>query len=65
MYISFKYGDFSGLRDGRYFVDLNEELFREITKDISGIQIIDEWVSVDVRRGKDVTWLNELIKRED
>ena len=27
--------------------------------------VIDEWVSVDVRRGKDVTWLNELIKRED
>jgi SAM-dependent methyltransferase len=64
MYISFKYGDFSGLRDGRYFVDLNEELFGEILKDISGVKIIDEWVSVDVRRGKDVTWLNELVVRE-
>lgn len=64
MYISFKYGDFSGLRDGRYFVDLNEELFGEILKDIFGVKIIDEWVSVDVRRGKDVTWLNELVVRE-
>lgn len=30
-----------------------------------GIRIIDEWVSVDVRRGKDVIWLNEVIRRED
>ncbi|SEG00645.1 Methyltransferase domain-containing protein [Eubacterium ruminantium] len=65
MYLSFKYGEFCGLRDGRYFVDLNEELFAELIKNVSGIRIIDEWVSVDVRRGKDVTWLNEVIRRED
>ncbi len=63
MYISFKYGDFYGLRDGRYFVDLNEDLFKEIISKVDGVKVIDEWVSVDVRREKDVTWLNELIQR--
>lgn len=69
LYVSFKYGDFSGERDGRYFVDLDEEEFRKIhihsiEKYGCKLKIIDEWKSEDVRRGKPVKWLNEILRKE-
>ena len=64
MYLSFKYGDFAGHRDDRYFVDLNEETFAEIIAKVDGVEVIDEWQSMDVRRGKDVHWLNEIVRKK-
>ena len=61
IYMSFKYGDFSGERDGRHFMDLNEESFREILSLVKGARILEEWHSEDVRRGKTASWLNEII----
>lgn len=61
IYMSFKYGDFSGERDGRHFTDLNEESFREILSLVKGARILEEWHSEDVRRGKTASWLNEII----
>ena len=59
--MSFKYGDFSGERDGRHFTDLNEESFRKILSLVKGARILEEWHSEDVRRGKTASWLNEII----
>ena len=61
IYMSFKYGDFSGERDGRHFTDLNEESFRKILSLVKGARILEEWHSEDVRRGKTASWLNEII----
>ena len=61
IYMSFKYGDFSGERDGRHFTDLDEERFRKILSLVKGARILEEWHSEDVRRGKTASWLNEII----
>ena len=61
IYMSFKYGDFSGERDGRHFTDLNEESFRKILSLVKGARLLEEWHSEDVRRGKTASWLNEII----
>ncbi len=72
LYLSFKYGDHNGFRDGRHFTDLNESGFRELLDhvykediDRDAFVIIDEWQSEDVRRGKLVLWLNEILKKSD
>ncbi len=64
IYLSFKYGSFAGMRNERYFVDLDEYSFRRILSQVSGFEIIDEWKTSDVRKDKDVDWLNEILRRD-
>ena len=70
LYLSFKYGDHNGFRDGRHFTDLDERSFRELLEqaysdgpDQEDFRIIDEWQSEDVRRGKIVQWLNVILRK--
>ncbi len=64
IYASFKYGEFEGERNGRYFMDFTDETFRIFANDLSGITIIEEWISDDVRPGRgDEKWLNVMIRR--
>ncbi len=64
LYMSFKYGDFEGERDGRFFLDMTEVKFQMILKDADGGTLIEEWRSCDVRRGKDVDWYNAILRKE-
>ena len=63
LYASFKYGDYKDIRDGRYFVDLNEDSLKEILSSVQGFDIVEMWQSQDVRRGKDVDWINVILKK--
>ena len=64
VYTSFKYGEAEGLRKGRYFTDFTEETFREFIREIPEMEIIDEWVSADVRPGRnEEKWLNIILKK--
>ena len=64
IYSSFKYGEFEGYRNGRHFTDFTEKTFDDYINGIAGIQIIDQWVSPDVRpeRG-DERWLNLILQK--
>ena len=61
--MSFKYGDFAGVRDERYFVDLNEKSMNIIFDQVDGIETVDQWYSQDVRRNKDVQWMNAIVRK--
>ena len=63
-YTSFKYGDFAGERNGRYFRDFTEESFREFLTDFNEFRMTDQWITSDVRpnRGEE-RWLNVLLRR--
>ena len=63
IYMSFKYGDFEGIRDGRYFLDMTADRFHTILDNTTGCKLIEEWNSSDVRREKDVNWYNVILKR--
>ena len=67
LYVSFKYGEHEGERNGRYFTDLNEKLFAEMIKGLPGFVIQDQYITSDVRPGRDdEKWLNViLVKREE
>lgn len=62
-YASFKYGDFEGERNGRYFHDLNEDKAKEVFHKV-GFKVIKQWTTGDVREGRqDEQWLNILVKK--
>lgn len=64
IYTSFKYGEFEGERNGRYFTDFTYESFYEFIRDIKGITIEEYWYTGDVRPGReDQKWLNLLLRK--
>jgi len=61
-YVSFKYGDFSGERNGRYFVDLTEQRFQDILDTIPDLYIVKDMITCDVRPGREnEKWLNVFL----
>lgn len=64
IYTSFKYGTFSGERNGRYFTDMTEETFDELLQKISGLEIEEQWITSDVRPGRgEEKWLNLILRK--
>ena len=66
IYTSFKYGDFEGYRNERYFTDFTERSFREYISTFTDVVILEEWVSSDARPGRsDEKWLNLILQKTD
>ena len=64
IYTSFKYGDFEGMRHGRYFTDFTEDSFKEFIEEIPELTIEDQWITGDVRPGRgDERWLNLILRK--
>lgn len=63
-YASFKYGDFTGERNGRFFTDMTEESFSIMMNDIKDLKVIKQMTSDDVREDKTIKWLNVFLKKE-
>ena len=62
IYTSFKYSDFEGVRNGRYFTDFTEDSFKEFITEIPELTIEDYWITGDVRPGRgDERWLNLIL----
>lgn len=65
IYTSFKYGTFSGERNGRYFTDMTEETFAKFIRDIDELQIEEQWITSDVRPGRgEEQWLNLILRKK-
>ena len=66
LYVSFKYGTFEGIRNGRYFTDLTEESLQAILDEVGGLEIIRTGITGDARPGReDEKWLNVLLRKEE
>ena len=64
LYTSFKYGTAEGERNGRYFTDMTEEKMNELLNDVNAFNIMDIWVTADVRPGRaEVKWLNMILRK--
>ena len=63
-YTSFKYGNFEGVRNDRYFTDMTESSFAELINEVTGFEIIEEWITSDVRPDREEEkWLNVILKK--
>ena len=66
IYASFKYGEFEGMRNGRYFTDLTETSLKKYIADIENIKMVDLWITGDVRTDRgDEKWLNLILQKLD
>lgn len=64
IYTSFKYGDFEGERNGRYFTDFTKNTFQEFIKGIPELTIEEQWITSDVRPGRgEEKWLNLILRK--
>ena len=64
IYTSFKYGDFEGERNGRFFTDFSLESFENFAKDIKNVEIDEHWITGDARPGREEEkWLNLILRK--
>lgn len=64
VYTSFKYGEFEGERNGRYFTDFKIETFKEFIQDIGDLKLDEYWITGDVRPGRgEEKWLNIILQK--
>jgi hypothetical protein len=65
IYTSFKYGEFEGERNGRYFTDFTTYTFKDFIHDMHGLKIEEHWITGDVRPGRgEEKWLNLLLQKK-
>lgn len=65
IYTSFKYGTFEGERNGRYFTDMTEAAFACFLQDIEGLTTEEQWLTPDVRPGREEEkWLNLILRKK-
>lgn len=64
IYTSFKYGTFSGERNGRFFTDMTETTMADMLYHIGGLKTEEQWISSDVRAERsDEKWLNLILRK--
>ena len=64
IYTSFKYSNFEGMRNERYFTDFTEQSFREFMT-VQSLSIEKEWITGDARPGRgDEKWLNLILRKK-
>lgn len=64
IYTSFKYGDFEGERNGRYFINMTVQSFEDFIRQMEGLQTEEYWITTDVRPGRgEEQWLNLILRK--
>lgn len=65
-YTSFKYSEFEGIRNGRYFTDMTEEKMNKLLEETNRFEVVEQWITTDVRPGRDEEkWLNIIMRRRN
>lgn len=63
-YSSFKYGDKEEFRNGRFFNFYDEKSFNELLKRNDYFQLVEMFITTDVREGRqDEKWLNVILRK--
>ncbi len=64
IYTSFKYGDFEGVKEGRYFTNLTEDSFEKLLSSVKCLRTEKYWITGDVRPGRgEEKWLNLILRK--
>lgn len=65
LYTSFKYGDFEGIRNGRYFTYMTIDKFNQLLTELNVFKLEEHWETKDVRPGReDEEWLNLILRKK-
>ena len=65
IYTSFKFGNYEGLRNGRYFTDMDNAKFDDFISQYPNITVEELWVTGDVRPDRsNEQWLNVILRKK-
>ncbi len=66
IYASFKYGTFSGERDGRFFTDMTDAVFAPFIRQIDSLTLEEQWITPDVCPGSNRSlWFNVILRKTE
>ncbi len=68
IYTSFKYGDYEGVRNGRYFTDFSKDAFKDFLGKLECAEVVieEEWITSDARPGRsEEKWLNIILRKTE
>ena len=64
IYTSFKYGKYEGERNGRYFIVMDDDKFKNFIINYPNITVEELWITGDVRPGRsNEQWLNVILRK--
>lgn len=61
IYCSFKYGEFEGFRNGRFFTDRTFQSLQSVLPE--NLSIIQHWITNDQRPSRNEKWLNAILTK--
>ena len=64
IYCSFKYSDFEGIRNGRYFTDMTLEKFETLIGEIGDLELREHRITLDARPDRGEKWLNVILAKK-
>lgn len=63
VYVSFKYGDYEGVRNSKYYTDMTESRFEKVYSD-TGLVLINQWISEDTIKDREcLKWFNAILRK--
>ncbi|MBH1942444.1 class I SAM-dependent methyltransferase [Mobilitalea sibirica] len=65
IYMSFRYGDFEGILENRYFTYYRSKAIKELISKFDQLELIEIKKSEDVREDRDILWISALIRKID
>lgn len=66
LYLSFKYGEFEGMRGERYFHDFKSKRLKELIGRHEELEVLEIFKTSDVRKGReDELWINLLARKRN
>ncbi|HWT75702.1 MAG TPA: class I SAM-dependent methyltransferase [Mobilitalea sp.] len=63
LFMSFHYGEFDGIRDGRYYKDYRTKELKELISHINNLELIELQKCEDTREDSDIIWINVLARK--
>ena len=64
IYLTFKYGEYEGYRNGRFFNDMTEDKFKKILMQISNISIMETFYNTStIKEQINKQWINFFLKK--
>jgi SAM-dependent methyltransferase len=63
LYMSFRYGEFEGERDGRYYTDYRTKTLKELISRFSNLELIEMQKHGDSRPDSNNTWIYALVRK--
>lgn len=63
LYVSFRYGDYEGEQDGRYYKYYRTKTLKELLGRFDNLEIIELQKCEDARQDSDITWIYAIVRK--